>query len=202
MRRRSSGASRRARSRGRAPKATGPGPRSRGETPVASPSLYDRLNIPIKNTNMNRTSETSEILKELTPEYEEAVYNLLRKGYTFGDLVYLFDLDRYTLRNVFESLSLNIIVQKSSKSTSDEECRTERTTLENTNSFDPILRSKPPLGQSQNDYNISRRSISDSTLDTETADSNFTPSNLSSAKNTWPLPSGPANEKLLKHTNR
>lgn len=151
---------------------------------------------------MNRTSETSEILKELTPEYEEAVYNLLRKGYTFGDLVYLFDLDRYTLRNVFESLSLNIIVQKSSKSTSDEECRTERTTLENTNSFDPILRSKPPLGQSQNDYNISRRSISDSTLDTETADSNFTPSNLSSAKNTWPLPSGPANEKLLKHTNR
>ncbi|SMN20753.1 hypothetical protein, no similarity [Maudiozyma saulgeensis] len=201
MSRHSSGASRRARSRGRTTKSTRPRRYPR-DIPVVSSSLYDRINIPVTNANETRSFGTPEILKQLTPAFEDAIYNLLRKGFTFGDLVHLFKVDRYTLRNVFERLNLNIIIQRSNRSFEHQQYLAERATLENTTLHDSTTRLRATAAQFQTDYNANGRDTTNTVRAIPIqVDSDRSRSNPSIASDALQLPSGPSKEKLYRNIN-
>ena len=114
------------RSRNRSRRPRGSRPRytlhnERGNTPPAA-DLYSRMHLTSPGQNSSHRSDlarsrdsTAATIAKLLPEYDDAIYNLLRKGYTFGDLVELFHLDKYILRDSFEKRGLNIIVQRSNR---------------------------------------------------------------------------------------
>lgn len=98
-----------------------PSTNNRNTTPPSA-DLYSRIHLnPTGHDSFRRNDtprskdSTQETIRKLLPEYEDALYSLLRKGYTFGDLVELFNLDKYILRDAFEKRELNIIVQRSNR---------------------------------------------------------------------------------------
>ncbi|KAG0672078.1 hypothetical protein C6P45_004093 [Maudiozyma exigua] len=134
----------RSRTRNRHPKGSRPRYPQSNDTPSSS-DLYSRMTLNStgqdsfrRNVTSNTRDSTAEKIRDLLPEYDDAIYNLLRKGYTFGDLVELFDLDKYILRDTFEKRELNIVVQRSNRTLNKPDSKDHTYNLRNTGALGEI----------------------------------------------------------------